>query len=126
MTTIWIAKLISPVLVALSMAMIFKPKHLQETTERFLEDRPLILISGVLAMVAGLATINSHNIWVLDWPVIVTLFGWALTMGGAVRIILPNFVEEVGETMSNRPTMTRLAGIFWGLIGLYLAYKAYW
>jgi hypothetical protein len=48
--------------------------------------RPLILITGVLAMTAGLAIVNTHNVWMLGWPVIVTLFGWALVIGGAVRI----------------------------------------
>jgi hypothetical protein len=59
------------------------PTSLQETTRRFLADSPLVLISGVLAMTAGLSIVNAHNVWVLDWILIVTLFGWALVLGGA-------------------------------------------
>ena len=124
-STIWIAKFLGPIFLAVSVSMIVDPRRLQETTRRFLADSPLILISGVLAMTAGLAIVNSHNVWVWGWPVIVTAFGWALTLGGAVRVATPALVKEVGGAMLDRPTVTRVAGICWGLLGAFLTYKAY-
>ena len=123
--TIWISKLLGPVILVLSMPMIFSPNSLQETTKRFLADSPLVLVSGVLAMTAGLSIVNTHNVWVLDWPLIVTLFGWALVLGGATRIVAPRVVEHVGGGMMDRPTMTRLVGAFWALLGAFLTVKAY-
>lgn len=89
---IWISKFLGPIILAVSIPMIVSLASLQETTSRFLDDRPLILISGVLAMTAGLSIVNTHNFWVLDWTLIVTLFGWALVLGGAFRIVSPNVV----------------------------------
>jgi hypothetical protein len=123
--TIWISKLLGPVILVLSMPMIVSPNSLQETTRRFLADSPLVLVSGVLAMTAGLSIVNTHNVRVLDWPLIVTLFGWALVLGGATRIVAPRVVEHVGGGMMDRPTMTRLVGIFWALLGAFLTVKAY-
>ena len=71
---IWISKFLGPVILALSIPMIVTPSILQETTRRFLADSPLVLISGILAMTAGLSIVNTHNVWVLDWTLIVTLF----------------------------------------------------
>ena len=96
---IWISKFLGPVILALSLPMILSPTSLQEITRRFLTDRPLILISGVLAMTAGLSIVNTHNVWGLDWTLIVTLFGWALLLGGASRIVAPDVVQHVGGTM---------------------------
>ena len=73
---IWISKLLGPVLLVLGIPMITAPTSLRETTRRFLADSPLVLVSGVLAMTAGLSIVNTHNVWVLDWTLIVTLFGW--------------------------------------------------
>ena len=123
--TIWISKFLGPVILVLGMPMIFSPESLQETTKRFLADSPLVLVSGVLAMTAGLSIVNTHNVWVLDWPLIVTLFGWALVLGGASRILAPRVVEHVGGTMLNRPTMMRIVGAFWALLGAFLTVKAY-
>ncbi len=123
--TIWISKFLGPVILVLGMPMIFSPESLQETTKRFLADSPLVLVSGVLAMTAGLSIVNTHNVWVLDWPLIVTLFGWALVLGGASRIVAPRVVEHVGDAMMDRPTMTRIVGAFWVLLGAFLTVKAY-
>ena len=105
--------------------MIVTPTNLQETTRRFLADSPLVLISGVLAMTAGLSIVNTHNVWVLDWTLIVTLFGWALVLGGASRVVAPRVVEKVGGAMMDRPTMTRIVGAFWASLGAFLTFKGY-
>jgi len=122
---IWISKFLGPVIPVLGIPMILSPTNLQETTRRFLADRPLVLISGVLAMTAGLSIVNTHNVWVLDWPLIVTLFGWALVIGGTSRIVAPRVVDHVGGAMMDRPTMTRIVGAFWTLLGAFLTFKGY-
>lgn len=122
---IWISKFLGPVILALSIPMVVTPTGLQETTRRFLADSPLVLVSGVLAMTAGLAIVNTHNVWVLDWVLIVTVFGWALLLGGVSRIAAPRMVDRVGGAMMGRPTMTRVAGVFWASLGAFLTLKAY-
>ena len=68
---------------------------------------------------------NTHNVWVLDWALIVTLFGWAFLLGGALRIIAPRIVQRAGGAMMDRPTLTRIIGVFWALLGAVLTLKAY-
>jgi hypothetical protein len=76
-------------------------------------------------MTAGLSIVNTHNVWLLGWPVIVTLFGWALVLGGAVRIVAPGAVDRVGGAMMERPWMTRVAGAVWALLGAFLTFQGY-
>lgn len=125
MAAIWIAKFLGPIILTVSVPMLVAPERTQETARRALADKPLILISGVLAMVAGLSIVNTYNAWVLDWTLIVTLFGWALLISGAFRIIAPGTVDEIGESMLGRPVVTRIAGAIWGSLGAFLTYKAY-
>jgi hypothetical protein len=122
---IWIAKLLGPVIVAVAILMILTPRALQETTRRFLADSPPVLISGVLALTAGLAIVNTHNVWSCDWTVLVTLFGWALVLGGAARIVAPGMVDEVGTAMMDRPVTTRVVGVLWACLGGFLAFRGY-
>jgi hypothetical protein len=123
--SVWIAKLIGPIFAAVSIRMIVSPVQLQQMTRKFLADAPLVFISGVLAMTAGLAMVNSHNVWVLDWRVIITVFGWALLISGAARIVAPGVVDDVGDTMTDRPVLARIAGLVWGALGAYLCFKGY-
>ena len=122
---IWISKFIGPIILVLSIPMIVAPTRLQETTRRFLADSPLVLISGVLAMTAGLSIVNTHNVWVLSWTLIVTLFGWALVLGGALRIVAPRVVDDVGGAIMDHPTMTRVVGACWACLGAFLMSKGY-
>lgn len=85
----------------------------------------MVLISGVLAMTAGLSIVNTHNVWVLDWTLIVTLFGWALVLGGAFRIIAPSVVKQVGNATMGHPTTMRIVGALWALLGAFLTFKGY-
>ena len=122
---IWISKFLGPLILVLAIPMILTPASLQETTRRFLADSPLVLISGFLAMIAGLSIVNTHNVWVLDWTLIVTLFGWALVLGGASRIVAPRVVDKVGGKLMDRPNATRAVGACWALLGAFLTVKGY-
>ncbi len=125
MMAIWIAKFLGPVMLAVSIPMMLTPASLQETTRRFLANRPLLLVAGILAMTAGLAILNTHNVWAGDWTVIVTLLGWAMVLGGAFRIIAPGVAERVGTAMLGPPILMRLFGLGWAALGAYLTLKGY-
>ncbi len=124
-TSILIAKLIGPVLLVAAIAILADVKDLQEMAREFLKDRALIYVTGVLAMLGGLAIVNNHNIWIADWPVIITLFGWAMIIGGAVRMALPSVARSIGGAMMENPTMLRVSGAVWAPIGAFLIYKGY-
>ena len=123
--SVWIARLLGPVVVAVSVPMIFSPLRLEGLTRSFLESPALIFISGVLVLVGGLAILNLNNLWVADWRVIITLFGWAMALGGISRIVLPQVVEDVGAKFLGKPIITRVSGVVWLLLGSYLMFKGY-
>jgi uncharacterized protein YjeT (DUF2065 family) len=124
-TSVLIARLIGPVLLVAAIAMLADTKNLQEMAREFLKNRALIYITGILAMLGGLAVVNAHNDWSADWPLIITLFGWAMVIGGAVRMVLPSAVRSIGGAMIENPTMIRISGALWVLVGAFLTYKGY-
>ena len=124
-TSFFIARLIGPILLVAAITMVANPKDLMEITWAFLKDRALVFVTGVLAMLGGLAIVNDHNVWVADWPVLVTLFGWTLVLGGAARIALPSAVRSIGDAMMEHAGLVRVGGTIWTLIGAFLTYKGY-
>lgn len=121
----FIARLLGPVLLIAAIPMMFNPKYLQELATEFLKSRALIYITGVLALLGGLGIVNSHNTWVANWQIIITLFGWAMVLGGAARVALPSTVTTIGGKMLEKPVLARLSGVVWALIGAFLAYQGY-
>ena len=123
--SIWIAKLLGPVLVVLAFPMLVFPKDVQKIAAEFLEQRALIWFTGVAVMTLGLAVVNTHNLWVQDWPVIITLFGWMLLISGAGRLAFPHVIIKISNKMMDQPLLTRIAGAAWAPIGGLLTYKGY-
>jgi hypothetical protein len=61
----------------------------------------LFYLSGLLSLLAGLAIVNLHNMWCADWRVIVTVLGWLMTIGGIIRIVVPQVAIAIGSTIYN-------------------------
>jgi hypothetical protein len=123
--SIWLAKLMGPIILLLALSMMWNPRALLEISREFITDRPLILISGVLATLAGLSIVNLHNVWLWSWQVAITLFGWALLIGGSLRILTPGMVGRIGKEMLRWDGVTRWAGCLWAGVGLFLIYHGY-
>ncbi len=68
-------------------------------------------------MTAGLAIVLTHNVWVASWPVLITLFGWLTTIGGAVRIAFPDQVRTMGDAMLRKPMAMTIGGAIWLVVG---------
>ncbi|MBO6727553.1 MAG: hypothetical protein JJ911_17995 [Rhizobiaceae bacterium] len=124
-TSIWIAKLLGPVVLAVSIPMIVSLQLLRELAREFLKSTSLIFMSGILVMVGGLAIVNAHNRWNLDWTLLITLFGWAMVIGGAFRVIAPKFVAGIGESTLDRTAFLRGSVMLWAVFGLVLTYYGY-
>src|SRR5262249_4542564 len=59
--------------------------------------RALIFITGVLALLAGLAIVNAHNLWVPDSRLVVTVLGWLFILRGIMNLVSPAVVQTIGD-----------------------------
>lgn len=124
-TSILIARLIGPILVVVGLAAVINPKALREVGQEFLASRALIFIGGFLALLGGLAIVNTHNLWIAGWPVIITIFGWVAVIGGIVRIGFPALTRSIGEAMLAKEALLRGAAALWVVLGAYLMVVGY-
>ena len=82
-TSVFIARLIGPVMLVIGLAVFANQRAFRELAEEFLASRALTFLSGLIIMPAGLAIVLTHNIWAVDGRVMITLFGWANAIGRA-------------------------------------------
>src|ERR1700739_5103299 len=102
-TSVFLARLIGPVLLVIGLAVFANQRAFRELAEEFLASKALLFLSGLLIMPAGLAIVLTHNIWAADCRVMITLFGWLNAIGGAVRLGGPAFVMQTGPAPLQRP-----------------------
>jgi len=54
-----------------------------------LKDQKFLILSAFIAIIVGLLNILFHNIWELNYKIIITLIGWSSLFIGLALFILP-------------------------------------
>jgi hypothetical protein len=120
-----IGGLVGPTLVALGVAILINSGNVSALAEGVSRDPALILMSGMLSFIAGLAIVRAHNRWIWSWPVIVTVVGWLLIVGGLVRFLFPMWLARVAQGMTPNTGVIVAEAIIFLLAGGFLSFKAY-
>ena len=116
-TSVFLARLIGPVMLLIGLAVFTNQQAFRELAEEFLASRALTFLSGLIIMPAGLAIVLTHNIWAVDGRVMITMFGWANLIGGAIRLAVPAYVMQTGRAMLKRPYFIPVAAAIWVVAG---------
>jgi hypothetical protein len=112
-----IAKIVGPTLTV----MVFSELRLWNPTLYDTQIVPLIYLNGVLLFVAGLAIVNSHNVWIYGWQIVITLIGYMAIIVGLFRMLFP----QIQKTEFDNNTSILIVEIVLMLIGIFLTFKAY-
>jgi hypothetical protein len=120
-----VARLIGPVLAVIGIGMLANDAVYSQLGEQFLASYPLIYMSGVLALLAGLAILNAHHGWTPDWRSLITAIGWLLTGVGTFRILTPQLVSFVGKGILPYGNFFIGAGLVLLALGGFITFKGY-
>lgn len=125
-TTYFIATVLGWYLVIMSLLLIFK-RHIVTSAMRDVMAQPgLLLVMAFITLIIGLLLVVSHNIWVMGWPVIVTIIGWLAVISGIIRLFCPEFIHRTWNKMVDKPHAFTVAGVIILIIGLFLLFEVYW
>ena len=123
--SLFLASLMGPTFVAIALGMLINLGMYESMIAEALHMGIVFYLSGLLSLLAGLAIVNLHNMWRADWRVIITVLGWLMTIGGIMRIVLPQFAVAVGSTIYGGRASTTVAALIVGALGAFLSFKGY-
>jgi hypothetical protein len=121
----FLARLIGPTFVAIALGMLINLSIYERMIAEALRPGILLYLSGLLSLLAGLAIINLHNTWHMDWRVIITVLGWLMTIGGIIRIVAPQVTIAIGSTVYSGRAPTIVVALIVGALGAFLSVKGY-
>ncbi len=93
--------------------------------EQAANSRPIIFLAGVILMVAGLAMIQVHNLWVADWRVLITIFAWLTLLGGLVRILFSDAFAPLVERFGTDHPLILVQALIVLALGAFFTAKAH-
>lgn len=123
--SIFLARLLGPTFVAIALGMLINLGIYESMIAEALHPGILFYLSGLLSLLAGLAIVNLHNTWCMNWRLIITVLGWLMTIGGIVRIVVPQIAVVIGSTIYSGRAPTVVAALIVGTLGAFLSFKGY-
>ena len=120
--SIYLARLIGPPLIVAGVGMLFNGGAYRALFEQFLASSALIFLSGVIVLPVGIAIVLAHNLWVKDWRVIITVFGWLAIAGGVARMLVPQLPQAIGAGVIEAAYTLMIAGVVMAALGCVLSY----
>jgi hypothetical protein len=106
---------------------VINPKVFRDLIRDIINNRGLLFLSGLLAIMIGYLLIAFHNTWTLNRSVIITILGWVSLLKGLLIIILPS--TQINTFLNLTIIKKYLAVSPWlvlivGIVSLYLGYFA--
>ena len=125
-TSLFLAKLIGPIFVIVGIGLLLNGDRYRAVVDEVMSSHTLLYIFGAIALTGGLAIVLTHNIWVWDWPVIITIVGWLMIVRGSLRIVIPQQVEDLARKMVARwSEVLLISGLLVITLGAFLCWKGF-
>lgn len=121
-TTIFLAKLWGPVMLAFGLGALISKSHYKKLYNDVGSESLAILVFGMSGIALGIAQISVHNTWGSPAEVIISILGWALLLKAAIFTIFPQFVSSVKDL---KKRLIPFSGLLMIVVGAYLSYLAY-
>lgn len=123
--SIFIARLLGPLFIVVGIAVPLKTQMFRAILREFAQSRALLYLAGFFGLLGGLALVLTHNLWVRDWRLIITLIGWLTIIRALVTIFQPQWIVALAEKIGDNRSWFSGAAIADLLIGMVLSYFGY-
>ena len=124
-TSLFIAKLLGPLFLVVGAALLSKPEAFRALLREFVASGLILYMAGFFGLLGGLALLLVHNVWALDWRVIITLIGWASIVRAVVTIFWPQWIVSIGAKLIEFRAAFAAAAAADLVIGAILSYFGY-
>ena len=121
--SLYLAKVLGSYLVIVCVVLLTKRKALSGLIKELTNSTAVLVVSGAFTLLLGLLVVVSHNIWVMDWPVIITILGWLTIAKGVLRLFMPEKVKPMAQKFAGPWLIVWVLFIL--IVGVYLTYVGF-
>ena len=115
------ARIIGPWLVIAPGIIVLRAPDMGALASEFFKSELFVWFAGALLLFAGLSILAFHQYWSSVAAVLISLFGWILTLRGLVLMAAPQLYERAASSMDAIPLVRLIFGVLVA-VGFYLTY----
>lgn len=125
MISIFFAKLIGLYFVIIAIALLTRYKQYKTMAGEMAVHSSTIMLIGMLTVLLGLVVVLLHNFWILAWPVVITIIGWLILLGGIMRIFFADYMTKMALKAMKCKWAFFIPAIIMLIVGLFLIYHGF-
>ena len=118
----FLAKMLGLAYLLIGLGVLINKKFYKDVFEKMLKNEAFMFFGGVISFIAGFAMISAHNLWVGEWYVLITLFGWAALVKGVLILVMPKLQLSLAKSLMKSEFYLNLTSVICLIIGLILCY----
>ncbi|HKO05251.1 MAG TPA: hypothetical protein VJW51_10905 [Candidatus Acidoferrales bacterium] len=125
--TLFLSRLVGLYCILISLAQLSHKQASVEMAKALVHNAPVLFVVSLMAVVAGLAMILSHNVWSGGaLPVVITLLGWLALLKGVLFLCLsPEAADKLFLGGYRYEELFYLYAAIPLLLGIYLTYAGF-
>jgi hypothetical protein len=123
--SVFLARLLGPLLLLPGVGLLVNPRVFRTMATEVVGSITLVYLFGLFDFAAGLAIVLVHNVWTVNWRVLITLIGWLLLIRGAARILITDTLMDYAKTVIRNKQLYPVSGGVLVILGLVLCYFGY-
>ncbi|RDI43422.1 DUF2065 family protein [Aquicella lusitana] len=120
--SIFLAKALGIYLVIIGIAMFINASRFKTMVDDIADNPALLFLTGILALIVGILLVISHNIWQMDWRVVITVIAWLSLIKGVVRVLFPLTATEWSAKFIQNNSAYYISAFITLLLGIFLSY----
>lgn len=121
-SSLFLAKFWGWYLIIFFLILSLNPKRIKQIFND-LKDEKFLIVTSFMVIIVGLLNILFHNIWELNWKLIITLIGWIALLEGLFLFIFPKRTVAWLEFFNIKLVQVLYIMLFF--VGIYLLNIAY-
>ena len=123
--SLFLAKALGLYFLIVGLGLVLNMSQMKVMMSEILKDRALLFVTGFMALIIGILMVISHNIWLMDWRVVITVTAWLSLFKGIALIMFPQKAIEINQKFITNDKLYYTMSVIVVLIGVFLSYHGF-
>lgn len=125
MTDAVIFQLLGLIYLAVGIGILVNQEFYRKLLDDFTQNLSASYLGGVAALVIGYLLVFYHNVWEMNWSVIITIAGWLALIKGLLILISPSLAFDMAKALKRNKTYLYTSAVFLVIFGAILMYLGF-
>lgn len=122
--SIFLAKAMGLYLIIISLPMLFNYLYIIAAVDDLLQNKASYFSLSITILILGILLVCAHNIWTLDWRVVITLLAWSTFIKGIMWFYYPLTLKKISKAILSTKLYI-ISGLICLTLGLFLVYHGF-